>query len=143
MKKYIKSSTSGLIFENYGDVNFLDGGCVVAQDPDRQGCYYVITCDYVWDTPGDHHYLIQDCYVDINDDWIDVDAVEQYADVDKETDPMLFATDCVRYYGGQNFGANVPPMGLSNYDDSLYTAEGVEEYMSDYNISNDIYFDGE
>lgn len=140
MKRYIKCSISELVFENCGDTNFLDGGCVVAKDGDRDGCYYVVTCDYVWDTPGDHHYLIQDCYVDINDDWIDVAAVERFADANKEVDPEMFAADCVRYYGGQEFGANVPHRGLSDYDVSLYTAEGVEEYMSQYNLPVNIYF---
>lgn len=143
MKKYIRSSNYGLVFENYGDVNFLDGGCVVAQDPDNSSCYYVITCDFVYDTPGDHHYLIQNCYVDISDDWIDVTDVQNTTRYDQESNPMGFAVGCVEYYGGQNFGADVPAMGLDNYDDSLYTAEGVEEYMSDYNIGDDIYFDGE
>ena len=140
MKKYIKSSKSGLVFENYGDLNFLDGGCVIAKDPDREGCYYVILCDYVWDTPGDHHYLIQDCYVDINDSWIDPDEVELADHVSKEKEPDWFARYCIDWYGGQNFGAYVPNRGLDNYDDSLYTAEGVEEYMSKYNIPSNIYF---
>ena len=143
MKRYVKASNYNLIWENYGDDNFLDGGCIVAEDPDRQGCYYVITCNYVNDTPGDHHYLIQNCYVDISDDWIDVLAVENSMGCDQESQPMWFAVSCVEYYGGQNFGADVPSRGLSNYDDSLYTAEGVEEYMSDYNLPADIYFDGE
>ncbi len=140
------TSNSSLVFENYGDVNFLDDGCVAAADPDRDGCYYVITCYPVEDVNSDHHYLIQDCYVDINDSWIDPDAVGDYSGVHgfkTKEEEAWFAVDCVHYYGGQNFGANVPPMGLDNYDDVLYTAEGVEEYMSKYNLPSSIYFDGE
>ena len=141
MKKYIKSSSNDLVFENYGDVNFLDNGCVAAADPDREGCYYVITCYPVEDVNSDHCYLIQDCYVDTNDDWLDQQAVGDYSGVYNNEDNMAwFAVDCVHYYGGENFGANVPPAGLDNYDDYLYTAEGVEEYMSRYNIPSFIHF---
>ena len=133
----------GSKYENYGDVNFLDGGCLIAKDDRYDGCYYVITCDLVYDVDSPHHYLIQECYVDINDNWIDVSAVEDYSGVSKESDPEWFAEALVRYYGGEEFGAYVPDRGLSNYDDVLYTAEGVEEYMKQYNIPSDIYFDGE
>lgn len=136
-----ESANSSLKFENFGDLNFLDDGCVAAEDPDRKGCFYVITCYPVEDVDSDHHYLIQDCYVDTSDDWMDEDAVRDYSGVAKdENDLIWFAIDCVHYYGGQEFGAYVPPRGLDNYDDSLYTAEGVEEYMSQYNIPSDIYF---
>lgn len=140
------TSNSSLVFENYGDVNFLDDGCVAAADPDREGCYYVITCYPVEGVNSDHHYLIQDCYVDINDSWIDPDAVGDYSGVHgfkTKEEEAWFAVDCVHYYGGENFGANVPSRGLDNYDDVLYTAEGVEEYMSKYNLPSSIYFDGE
>ena len=141
MKKYIKSSNAGLVWENYGDVNFLDDGCVAAADPDRKGCYYVITCYPVNDVNSDHCYLIQDCYVDTNDSWIDRDAVGDYSGVYDNSENMAwFAVDCVHYYGGENFGAFVPPAGLDNYDDVLYTAEEVEEYMSKYNLPSSIHF---
>lgn len=138
MKKYIKSNSNGLVYENYGDVNFLDGGCIIAKDGDY---YNVVTCDFVYDTLGDHNYLIQDCYVDIDDSWINQAEIEQYCGCNKEEDPDWFAKCCVDYYGGENFGANIPPSGLSNYDDYLYTAEGVEQYMKRrYNLPSDIHF---
>ena len=141
MKKYIKSSSSDLVFENYGDVNFLDNGCIAAADPDREGCYYVITCYLVEDVDSDRCYLLQDCYVDTNDDWLDQKAVGDYSGVYNNEDNMAwFAVDCVHYYGGENFGANVPPAGLDNYDDYLLTAEEVEEYMSRYNLPSVIHF---
>jgi hypothetical protein len=56
---------------------------------------------------------------------------------------MLFATDCVRYYGGENFGAEGVGYRGMKPEEYLYTAEGVEEYMSSYNIPSNIYFDGE
>ena len=140
MKKYIKSSETNLVWGNYGDVNFLDDGCIAAADPDREGCFYVITCYPVEDVQSDHCYLIQDCYVDTSDNWIDVQAVQNYSGVSKDNDLCWFAVDCVHYYGGENFGANVPPAGLSNYDDYLFTAEEVEEYMSKYNLPSSIHF---
>jgi len=137
----VTASKSDLVWENYGDVNFLDNGCVVAADPNNEGCYYVITCYPVEDVNSDHCYLIQDCYVDTNDTWMDRDAIGNYSGVYDNTDNMAwFAVDCVHYYGGEEFGANVPPMGLENYDDVLYTAEEVEEYMSKYNLPSSVHF---
>lgn len=140
MKKYIKSSKTNLVWGNYGDVNFLDGGCIIAKDPDNDSGYYVILCDYVYDTPGENNYLLQDCYVDIDDSWIDVAEVEQADNVNKETEPEWFARYCIDWYGGENFGANVPPRGLDDYTGLLYTAEEVEEYMSKYNLPSNIHF---
>ena len=141
MKKYIKASKSNLVWENYGDVNFLDDGCVVAADPDRAGCYYVITCYLVEDVNSDRCYLIQDCYVDTNDTWFDEDAIRNYSGVAKdENDLAWFAVDCVHYYGGENFGASVPPAGIENYDEWLCTAEEVEEYMKQFNLPSTVHF---
>ena len=133
MKRYIKSSKSNLVFENYGDANFLDGGCIIAKDGDA---YRVVTCDYVYDAHDENRsYLIQECYVDINDTWIDRDAIESYADCNKDTEPEWYAQACVSYYGGQDFGA-----GFYS-EDQLMTADEVEQYMkSHYNLPSDIYF---
>lgn len=127
---------------NVGDVNFLDGGFIIYDNGD--GTYDFVRCNYVYDTPDDKYvYLIEDGTVDINDSWIDVDAVESYADCKKDTDPMWFARACVDYYGGENFGAVSVPRGLDDYSDYLYSEEGVEDYMKDYDLPSEIYFDGD
>jgi len=139
MKLNLFENRNAQNWENIGDVNFLDGGFIISDNGD--GTYDFVRCNYVYDTPDDEYvYLIEDGTVDINDSWIDVDAVESYADCKKDTDPMWFARACVDYYGGENFGAVGVPRGLDDYSDYLYTAEGVEEYMKGYDLPSDIYF---
>lgn len=128
-------------WENLGDVNFLDGGFVLKDLGD--GEYDFVACNVVWDVDSDHHYLLEEGTIDINDSWIDVDEIERFADCKKDEDPMWFARACVDYYGAENFGAYVPRRGLEDYDDVLYTAEGVEDYMKDYDLPSEIYFDGD
>ena len=148
MKKYIKSMTdaqryggSNYDWQNFGDSNFLDGGCVIQRDDSMgEDVFHVIMCDFVYDVQGPNHYLLQDCYVDINDSWIDQADVERSCGCSKAEDPEWFAEGCVRYYGGENFGAEVPPRGLDDYTGLLYTAQEVEDYMSSFNLPADIYF---
>lgn len=128
-------------WENLGDVNFLDGGFVLKDL--GNGEYDFVACNVVWDVDSDHHYLLEEGTIDINDSWIDVDEIERFADCKKDEDPMWFARACVDYYGAENFGAYVPRRGLEDYDDVLYTAEGVEDYMKDYDLPSEIYFDGD
>lgn len=125
-------------WENYGDVNFLDGGFIIKDL--GNGEYDFVACNVVYDVDSDHHYLIEEGTIDINDSWIDVEEIERFADCKKDEEPIWFARACVDYYGAENFGANVPPRGLEDYDDFLYTAEGVEDYMKDYDLPSEIYF---
>ena len=131
MKRLIKASDNLGKWENYGDVNFLDGGCVLR----KEGNYYhIIRCDFGWDM-GDNpaHYMVSDVMLDINDSWIDRKAIEDYADCDKDTEPDWFAVSTVLYYGPENCGGTAEMM----------TAQEVEDYMSNYDIPSDIYFGGE
>lgn len=133
MYKYVKSSNSSEVFSNFGDVNFLDGGCVVADVSSdyNPGTYHIIRCDFVWDMGDDPaHYQLSDVVLDINDSWINVARVSSYADCDKDTEPEWFARSVVDYYGAENCG------GTS----TMMTAQEVEDYMSNYNIPSDIYF---
>lgn len=142
MKRYIKSSSSGLVYESYGDSNFLDGGLLLAKDSSFPGCFYFYKCDFVNDVDSPKHYLLTNGYIDINDSWIDVDEVESFADCSKETDPEWFAEALLQYYGAENFGGNVPMRG-DDLDSWLLTAEEVENEMKSVNVSGNIYFDGE
>ena len=136
MYKYVKSSNSSEVFSNFGDVNFLDGGCVVADVSSdyNPGTYHIIRCDFVWDMGDDPaHYQLSDIVLDINDSWIDTAAIEQWGgdgEGAKEKNPEWFAVDVTTYYGADNCG------GTS----TMMTAQEVEDYMSNYNIPSDIYF---
>lgn len=135
MKRYVKSSENMGKWENFGDVNFLDGGCVLQYDPSYGNfTYHIIKCDFVWDMGDDPaHYQISDVILDIDDSWIDKEAVERYADCNRDTEPEWFATAVVSYYGAENCGGTVEMM----------TTQEVADYMSQYDIPADIYFDGE
>ena len=141
MKLNLTESYGSGKWENYGDVNFLDGGFIIKDL--GNGEYDFVACNVVYDVDSDHHYLIEEGTIDINDSWIDVDEIERFADCKKDEEPEWFARACVDYYGAENFGANVPRRGLEDYDDFLYTAEGVEDYMKDYDLPSEIYFDGD
>lgn len=141
MKLNLTESYGDGKWENYGDVNFLDGGFIIKDL--GNGEYDFVACNVVYDVDSDHHYLIEEGTIDINDSWIDVEEIERYADCKKDEEPVWFARACVDYYGAENFGANVPRRGLEDYDDFLYTAEGVEDYMKDYDLPSEIYFDGD
>lgn len=141
MKLNLTESYGDGKWENVGDVNFLDGGFIIKDL--GNGEYDFVACNVVYDVDSDHHYLIEEGTIDINDSWIDVEEIERYADCKKDEEPVWFARACVDYYGAENFGANVPRRGLEDYDDFLYTAEGVEDYMKDYDLPSEIYFDGD
>jgi hypothetical protein len=136
MKQYVKSSENIGKWKNFGDVNFLDGGCVVADVSSdyNPGTYHIIRCDFVWDMGDDPaHYQVSDTIIDINDSWIDEYRVSSFADCNKETEPEWFARAVLDYYGAYNCGG----------EDYMMTAQEVEDYMSQYDIPADIYFDGE
>lgn len=46
------------MFENYGDVNFYDGGCLL-KETDTELEYEVITCDFDPDSDDGNHYLLR------------------------------------------------------------------------------------
>lgn len=135
MKRYIKCSNDNLVYENYGDVNFLDTGLLLAKDPSNPRCFYFIECDPVLPWEGDiGKYYIMTGYIDIDDSWIDEDAVNKFADITRDN-PEWFAEALLRYYGASEFGADYP------YD--TMTAEEVENFVRQFNIPSNIYFDGE
>ena len=127
MKRLIKASDNVGKWENYGDVNFLDGGCVVRKEGND---YHIIRCDFVWDMGDDPaHYMLSNVMLDIDDSWIDVVEVEKWVEI-KDRSPEWFAVDTTSYYGPDNCGGTTEMM----------TAQEVEDYMSNYNIPSDIYF---
>ena len=86
------------MFENYGDVNFFEYGRMAELQNDGTVDVLVFDCKN-----PDRCYQFDHVNVDINDSWIYVNAVCNYADVSKD-DTIRFALACVDYYGTENFG---------------------------------------
>ena len=119
-----EGATSGLKFKNYGDANFADTGRLVAKDGNG---YYVITCNFDYD--GKQWYITED-YIDIDDDWIDQEAIESYSGAKKAENPELFAVDVIDYYGTQNPG------------EALYAdAKEGEEFLNGLDVEDEVYWD--
>ena len=103
------------MFENYGDVNFFDGGRLVEKTEDAV-CFNVLVCDYVYDcTDTERCFKFDHCYIDISDSWIDAKEVESFCG--KTDDDALFASDVISYYGTQNsyMGEELTKAEVVNY----------------------------
>ena len=120
------------MYKNYGDVNFFDYGRLLEKAEDIN-CFNVLICSYVYDcTDPERCFQFDNCYVDICDSWIDVDAVETYAECSKESEPELFALACIEYYGVENFG------GTAYYNESqFYTESEILDSLKYYNIEEE------
>jgi len=82
-------------FMNYGDVSFMEhGGTFIKNESGRE--YWVVTVDPIEDGESPA-WEINYALVDIDDDWIDKDAVESCCD--KSDTDELFVSDLVSYYG--------------------------------------------
>ena len=78
--------------------------------------------------------------VDIDDNWIDVEKVEQFSSTSKEKDPIHFAIACIDYYGPENFGVAEKTF---QYDWKSCTKDDVVEQLRDYIFDwTDMKFDG-
>lgn len=117
------------MYKNYGDVNFFEYGRLLEKAEDIN-CFNILVCNYVYDcTDIERCFQFDTCYVDISDNWIDIDAVESYSGCSKENEPELFALACIDYYGVENFGGTV------YYDESqFYTKNEIKERLKSYDI---------
>lgn len=123
-----------MIYRNYGDVNFLTyGGCLV--DSDHSDTEFRI----IYLRPYDDEEGLYQCaeiIVDINDSWIDRSQVMKYGGVTEDDfDPVLFAIDCIEYYGPENFWAD--GCWMYQYDWRCMTREGVKEVLRNRVIATD------
>ena len=119
------------MFENYGDVNFFEYGRLVEKAEDIN-CFIVLVCNYNYvyhRTDPERCFQFDVCYVDTSDSWIDVDAVESYAECSKESEPELFAIACIDYYGVRNFG------GTAYY---VFTESELKEKLKSYEVDETI-----
>ena len=112
------------MFLNYGDVDFFEYGVLVdAEHSDTE--FHILYC-VPFDDEEDM-FLFADCTVDINDRWIDKEAVIKYLGC--ENNAIDLAIGCISYYGVENFS--------SPYDGYTFTREEIEEKLKHYLIAND------
>ena len=115
------------MYKNYGDVNFFEYGRMAEIQND--GTVNVLVCNPVFDCKNpDRCYQFDQVNVDINDSWIDVNAVSSYADISQD-DIIQFALACIDYYGVENFG------GTCYSDESqFYTRNEILDRLKYYDI---------
>lgn len=94
------------MYENYGDKNFFELGRLVQIENDHE--FDVIVCEEATelvDNDGNELFPFAFCHIDINDDWIDRNAVMNYGGMTEENfNPIHYAIDCISWYGVINFG---------------------------------------
>jgi hypothetical protein len=124
-----------ILYKNYGDANFFEYGRLIEKEEDTNcledtNCFNVLVCNYVCDcTDSERCFQFDNCHVDICDYWIDVDAIESYAECSKESEPELFVLACIEYYGVENFG------GTTYYNESqFFTESEIREQLKSYEI---------
>lgn len=115
------------MYKNYGDINFFEYGILV----DNENIENEI--DILYCRPYDDEenlYLFADCMVDINESWIDKEAVMNFIGMNKDNfDSIQFAIGCIDYYGVENFS--------SPYNGYQFTKEEIKEVLKNYLIASD------
>lgn len=106
-------------YENYGDMNFFEGGLFLMDAGD--GDYEFIQCDFVNDTDGDT-YLFTTGIVNANDSWVDLNAVRSSVEVHND-DGAELARAVLAYYGPENCGG---------HEGELLSSAEVQERMNGY-----------
>ena len=88
------------MFVNYGDVNFFEYGCLVDIESNTE--FRIMYCRPVDDSDG--KYAFGDCYVDIEDSWINKEDVMSYIGMTEDDfNPIEYAIGCIEFYGMDNF----------------------------------------
>jgi hypothetical protein len=90
-----------MTWTNYGDVNPIEhGGMFVSKDKDSSSerQFYVIQVipnGY----EGEEKWLVYDGLIDLEDSWIEWDAIKETMDTPEGSDDEYLATDVMHYYG--------------------------------------------
>lgn len=116
------------MYANYGDIDFFENGILVNKD--RSDTVFDMLCCKPY---ADEEDLFQFgiIEVDINDSWIDTEAVEGFCGCKKEEDPVGFAIGCTEYYSWDNFGA----VNFS-FDWQRMTKKEIKEYLRKKEVSS-------
>lgn len=118
------------MYKNYGDKNFFEYGVLIDSEHSDKEINMIYCRPY---DDEEDKYLFAECTIDISDKWIDRKAVMSYGGMTEETfDPILFAIDCVEFYGAENFG------GLNYaYDFRNMNMESIKEILRHKLIASD------
>ena len=121
------------MYKNYGDRDFFSYGMLV--DCDHSDTEFnVLFCSPVYEVSenGEELFMFADCLINIEDPWIDKQAVMSFSCLGKDyydQDKVMFAIDCITYYGAENFS--------SPYDGYLFTRKEIEDRLGHYLIATD------
>lgn len=109
---------------NYGDVNPIEhGGLWVKPDvPTFPNCFYIVEVTPMEDKEG---WFVSDGYVDLNDSWIDWQAVYSYTDTSWTDEPIIRALSAFQYYGPKEFQGEIQGERIR---------EDVLEYLKEWEI---------
>lgn len=82
---------------NYGDVNPVEHGAVfVKRDSEVSGRQFYVVSVYRFDSSK---WQLIDGYIDLDDTWIDWNAVKVTMGTSENADNESLAVDCMHYYG--------------------------------------------
>jgi hypothetical protein len=92
-------------WEAYGDVNPFDhGGAWILANKDSNTDFFLVRVVPLEEYEGGPGYLVEDCRIDLEDDWIELDSVKDYIGADEDTESALIALGVLEYYGVENCG---------------------------------------
>ena len=91
------------MYRNFGDVNFLERGCLV--DTEHSDTEFDMLVCRPYDDEEDK-YQFAHIQVDIEAPWIERSDIMQFIGMTEETwDPVQFAIGCADYFSWEKFGA--------------------------------------
>jgi hypothetical protein len=112
-----------LTWTNYGDVNPLDHGAIwLSKDEETENCYHIIR----WEPETDESGMFSNGYIDLSDNWFELQSIADYADWNLETTKEQRAMDIFSYYGCENFGGKLVIIDNREELVKMLTQEGVE-----------------
>ena len=121
------------MYINYGDRNFFELGRLVDSEH-SDTCFDIIICNpyYEENENGELLYQFAECYVDINDTWINKEDTMSYIGMTEDNfDPILYALGCIDYYGFGNFG------GTDYYYGNVLTKKEICNILKNRFIASD------
>ena len=105
-----------------GDANPLTHGGYLTKK-ESEACYRIIVLSTFDDAC--HPYLVTCCYVDLDDSWMDKNAVGRFCGC---TADEVTAMDCISYYGVYEFGGS--------YEERFHTKKDAREQLISYGVTN-------
>ena len=113
------------MYKNFGDKNFFEYGILLDNDhSDTQ--FPILFCAPLCeeDENGNQLYHFADCYVDVDSEWFDFDAIESCCGSWDSNESLAIAA--LNYYGSNEFS--------DSWGDTIFTAEEIVEKLRNYHI---------